>query len=514
MSGMGATRGAGGRIAAALALPVALTVALMAEAWPVTVDDAFISLRHARHWVAHGNPSFDAVERIEAYSNFTWVALGAGAIAVGVDPTGFLKALGALCALASIAFAFGIARRAGADAVFATYAAALLAVSSGLAFWAVSGMETPLFALLLSAGVWRAMDPTPRSPWLTATLFLLASLSRLEGPVLVAAAILGAAASRWREGESPGELLRAHTWVGALALGYVLHFAWRWHYYGHFFPSPIYFKRVLDAGDVGASYGATFLATSFPLIALAALAPWLAGRRSGAPLAVVAASIAVFATARQEVLEGVSTMAWLDRYFVPVLPCLAGAAAASLSGARERFATSPPRRSAVALTAAMVFVWQLANPAANPARLLVRTTGYPEAVAVRGAPSAAYLEAKYGADGTIIAGDVGRVGWVFTGRVLDLYGLASYERTLAYDGALEPYLDALLAREPDAVQLCFDAVSHDPPRPCQPAELVIVERPAFRARYVVDAEFGREAAPRAYHVLYRKRTAADADLTD
>jgi hypothetical protein len=202
-------------------------------------------------------------------------------------------------------------------------------------------------------------------------------------------------------------------------------------------------------------------------------------------------------------------MAWLDRYFVPVLPSLAGAAAAALSGAR-RYVTSPPRRAALALTAALVFVWQLANPAVNPVRLLVRTRGVAEAIGARGAPSSAYLEAKYGAEGTIIAGDVGRVGYVFSGRVLDLYGLASYERTLEHDGALESYLDALLAREPDAVQLCFDAASYDPPRPCQAAERVFAGRPAFTEGYVEDAVFGRESSPRAYHVLFRRRAGTDA----
>jgi hypothetical protein len=33
----------------ALLVPCGVLVALMAEAWPVTVDDAFISLRHARN---------------------------------------------------------------------------------------------------------------------------------------------------------------------------------------------------------------------------------------------------------------------------------------------------------------------------------------------------------------------------------------------------------------------------------------------------------------------------------
>jgi hypothetical protein len=499
----------GGVRAAAIALlvPLALAIGLMVESWPVTVDDAFISLRHARHWVEHGTPSFDASERIEAYSNFAWVAFGAAVLAAGGDAEWASKLVGALCAVGSILLTFALARRAGADGRFACLGAALVAVSSGLAFWAVSGMETAFFTLLLSAGVWRLLASARHSPWPTAGLFLLAALTRLEGPVLVAAAILAAALARWRDGVSVSRVVREYAWVGALGLGYALYFAWRWHYYGHLFPSPIYFKRVTAAGDVGASYGAAFLASSLPLIALAAAAPWLAGRRSWAPLAVVASALVVFATARQEVLEGVSTMAWLDRYFVPVLPCLAASAVAALEGASRRLGASAPRRAGVALTCAMLLLWQLGNPSANPARLLARTRGYPEAVAARGAPSAAYLQEHFGSDANVIAGDIGRLGYVFRGSVWDLFGLASYERTLHHGGALEPYLDALLARAPDAILLCFDAVGGDAPRPCQPAERVLTGRRAFRERYAVDAVFGRDEVPSAYHVVYRRREA-------
>ena len=504
MTGMG-----GGRRAAVAALLVSLgaSIALMAESWPVTVDDAFISLRHARHWVEHGNPSFDASERIEAYSNFTWVALGAAVLRAGGDPVWSAKWLGALCALGSILLTPALAVRLGATGPFVCLGAALVALSSGLAFWAVSGMETALFTLLLTAGVWRLLGPGRRAPWSAAGLFLLASLTRLEGPILVGAAIAGNALARWREGLAPSRVLREHAWVAALAAGYALYFAWRWHYYGHLLPSPIYFKRVLAAGDVGASHGVAFLASSFPLLALAAAAPWLAGRRSWAPLAVVVAALVVFATARREVLGGVSTMAWLDRYFVPVLPCLAAAAVAALAGAARRLGAGAPRRAGVALVGAFLLLWQLGNPSANPAGLLARTRGYPEAVAARGALSAAHLQERLGAAGSVVAGDIGRLGYVFRGRVFDLYGLASYERTLHHRGALEPYLDSLLARAPDAILLCFDAVGSDPPEPCQPAEHAMTERPAFRAGYAVDAVFGREEVPRAYHVIYRRREA-------
>ena len=322
--------------------------------------------------------------------------------------------------------------------------AAILSVSTGLGFWAVSGLETALFALLLSSGVW-LLAAERASPWWTAAVLLLASLARVEGPVLVGAAIAARAWVRYREGLSVRAIAREHAWVLALAAGYSAYFAWRWHYYGHLFPSSIYFKRIAAAGDVFASHTAVFLASSFPLVLVAAAAPWLAGRRSAIALAPVAAALATFATARELVLEDVSTMAWFDRYFVPVLPCLVAAAVAALAGAARAAAGHTPRRAAIALAVGFLVLWQLVNPEANPLRLLARSRGYPRAVAVRNVPTARYLEQRFGAAGRVVAGDVGLLGYRFRGAVWDLYGLASYDRTLRHGGELLPYLRDLLA---------------------------------------------------------------------
>src|SRR5262245_48349838 len=227
----------------------------MAEAWPVTVDDAFISLRHARHWASLGSPSFDAVEPIEAYSNFLSVGFAAAVLRLGGDPVFAAKALGAAAAVASLAVTFALARRLGAGPGHALLGAAILSVSTGLAFWAVSGLETALFALLLSWGVTRLADDRA-SPWPTGAVLLLASLARVEGPVFVGAAIAARAAVRRAEGQDLRAIAREHAWVVALAAGYAAYFAWRWHHYGHLFPSPIYFKRIGAAGDVLASHTA------------------------------------------------------------------------------------------------------------------------------------------------------------------------------------------------------------------------------------------------------------------
>jgi len=488
-----------------LLVPAGLLCALMVEAWPVTVDDAFISLRHARHWVVHGSPSFDAAEPIEAYSNFLSVAFAAGVLRLGGDPVSAAKALGAACALGSLALTFGLARRLGAGPGHALLGAGILSVSTGLGFWAVSGLETALFGLLLSCGVW-LLAGERTSPWRTAAVLLLAALARVEGPVLVGAAIAARAAVRRADGLRVRAVAHEHAWVVALAAGYSAYFAWRWHHYGHLFPSPIYFKRIGAAGDVFASHTAVFLANSWPLVFVACTAIWLAGRRSWIALAPGAAALAIFATARELVLEDVSTMAWFDRYFVPVLPCLVAAAVAALAGAARAAAGSAPRRAATALVGGFLLVWQLLNPEANPLRMLARSRGYPRAVAVRNVPTAHYLEQRFGAAGSVVAGDVGLLGYRFHGAVWDLYGLASYDRTLRHGGELLPYLRELLAREPDAIVLCFSE-KRDPPEPCHHAERELAALPEFRAHYSLAAEFGRTDVPSAYDVIFTREPA-------
>ena len=65
-------------------------------------------------------------------------------------------------------------------------------------------------------------------------------------------------------------------------------------------------------------------------------------------------------------------------------------------------------------------------------------------------------------------------------------------------------LRELLAREPDAIVLCYDATS-GPPAPCQYAERALAVQPDFAARYAPAAEFGRTEFPAAYHVVFERR---------
>ena len=362
---------------------------------------------------------------------------------------------------------FGLARRLGAGPGHALLGAAILSVSTSLGFWAVSGLETALFAMLLSWGVW-LLAAERAAPWRTGVVFLLAALARIEGPVLVGAAIAARAAVRRADGLRVGAVAREHAWVAALAAGYSGYFLWRWHHYGHLFPSPIYFRRIGAAGDLFASHTAVLLANSRRAGrgrgrgTLARRAPQLdragPGRRRARDLRDRA----------RVVLEDVSTMAWFDRYFVPVLPCLIAAAVATLAGAARACAGRAPRRAAVALVGGFLLVWQLANPAAKPLRLLARSRGYPLAVAARDVPTARYLEQRFGAAGRVVAGESACSATGSRARSSTSTGSRATTARCATAASL-PYLRELLARQPDAVVLCCCGGAIPPSRATTPS---------------------------------------------
>ncbi len=78
-------------LAVVLAVAVLAAFVMQVRAWAFLCDDAFISFRYAEHLGRYGMPVFNVVdppERVEGYTNFSWVVLLALGSAVGVEPTG------------------------------------------------------------------------------------------------------------------------------------------------------------------------------------------------------------------------------------------------------------------------------------------------------------------------------------------------------------------------------------------------------------------------------------------
>ena len=212
-------------------------------AWPFTIDDAYISARYAQHWVAGHGLVFNIGERVEGFSNFTWVSVLAVAQWAGAPLEPALKVLGLIAAAATaLGMCALLVRRLGVRTRWVLVGAGLwLGADPAFAVWTLAGLETPLFAALLvwSLYVWLTAEPPGRgfTPTLAALLSVLA-WTRPEGPA-IAVGLLVLTPVYFKAGAAR----RARLTASAIALGIVVcGFVLRRWYYDAWWPNPYYVK--------------------------------------------------------------------------------------------------------------------------------------------------------------------------------------------------------------------------------------------------------------------------------
>lgn len=210
------------------------------------IDDAYISLRYARNLAEGHGLSWNPGEAVEGYTDFFWVLLLSLS---GAAPTGAMvlgAAAGALL-LVVVAYPPDPLRTPGLTGALLPVT---IAANTAFSFWAAKGLETALFTLLLTVGLFAhaatrsAVIESGGSPssrarhvrvGLVAILLLsVASLTRPEGCLFLVLAL----ADRVRHRNDP---IRWH----AVLLAFLLlapHLAFRLSYYGHPLPNTYYAK--------------------------------------------------------------------------------------------------------------------------------------------------------------------------------------------------------------------------------------------------------------------------------
>jgi hypothetical protein len=159
-----------------------------------TLDDPSISFRYAENLARGHGLVFNPGERVEGYSNLLWV-LGLSVVArLGIDPSHtwglvlIAKLLGAACALACLPLLLRLSRQfdpdEGEHGWLRGLPALVLGVSVYFPLWSVSGLETPLFTLLLLLGgnlYLRGLDGSRRAFFAAVAALGGVGLTRPEG---------------------------------------------------------------------------------------------------------------------------------------------------------------------------------------------------------------------------------------------------------------------------------------------------------------------------------------------
>ncbi len=242
------------------------------------LEDAFISFRYAENLAQGYGLVFNCGgEKVEGFSNFSWVILLSLAKKLGFDPIIASRMLGLLFAVGILWVVYRFSRfLSGNDSRLNLLASLLLASNSIFLFASHNGLESQFFSFLFTAGIFlyiREKEDTRFLPF-SSLLFALASLTRPEGPLLFMTGMVHRGFSTFSKKYPVKKFL---IWIFLFVALYLPYFLWRWHYFGHFFPNPYYIRTGgggLRLVSLGLTYAGNFFLDSrgwllfFPLIFL------------------------------------------------------------------------------------------------------------------------------------------------------------------------------------------------------------------------------------------------------
>lgn len=410
---------------------------------PNVRDDAYITLRYAQHLATGLGFTFNTGERVMGTTTPLFTILLAAIARLGVDPVAGAVALGVAADLLTVIALWWLGRRLVGEAV-GLLASMVYALSTPIVAHAVSGMETPLYLLLIVGAF--ALAEAGRV-LLAAAVCALLVLTRPDGalvPIALAGwPILGTIARRPRLSlrHDLGRVLR-RGWLPGLVFTapVALWSALAWRYFGSPLPQSVVAKWDLATEERFRSL--TNLVAYFtdlgprwflPLSALALLGLFDVVRRPRAgPLLIWTALYTLAFLVTDKFLYPDWPFEW---YFLPLLPTLSISAAAGAVRLAARLALPQwARRAAVgaATAGALVLLWtQRAD--------LEKIVQGREALYTH---LAAELGGRYGAGADRVAAwEIGALGYTHPGPILDLHGLVTPsavgrgpEQVLAEDG--------------------------------------------------------------------------------
>ncbi len=163
------------------------------EYMPFLADDTLISLRYSERFLEGKGLTWNDGERVEGYSNLSWVLLLAGFGALGVDLIDASRIAGVACMLLVVLGILYALRPWSLYRLMVALAASLLFVMAGpIRIWAIGGLEQALYAATLVWGLAVALpildgrSASGRRALCAGIPFALACLTRPDGPLFVA----------------------------------------------------------------------------------------------------------------------------------------------------------------------------------------------------------------------------------------------------------------------------------------------------------------------------------------
>jgi tetratricopeptide (TPR) repeat protein len=453
-------------------------------------DDAFITFRYVQNLLNGNGLVFNIGEHVEGYTNFLWTLLLALPAVLGIDLIDVAHGLGLAAGLATLYLLYRLSKAIsrGEGTFLATLVAvALTASNSSIAYWTISGMETPLFMLLLVASALAYVrEARDDGRFLVTPLVLVfLSLTRPEGMMVFGITVLHYAATilvRHRSFPSR-EIKRLLPLIVLYAVPLLLFVGWRLLYYGYPFPNTYYAKAGLSQEYLAAGINYfVFFAKTYMFHGLLLLVPMgilLWRRRS--PEITYLILLCTGYTAYIVVVGGDVLHAF--RFFVPILPLLYLLVQEAV---RELLAMIPKPstfvRSLPVAVAVVLGYFTFAHPFDYVEEKWMLELGLVSKMTATGK----WLDAHSDSSTVVAASTIGALSYYSEVTLIDMLGLT--DATIAHQPEIVEGIQSgwkerkynntyLLSRRPDYI--FFSTGS----KPSAFAERALFTKPEFRQRY-------------------------------
>jgi arabinofuranosyltransferase len=499
---------------ALVAAATALLAGQLARAPRWTVDDAWIVVRYAEHWVRHGELAFNLGEApVEGFTSPVMLAVASLAVLFGGDPMSAMIVLGTASVPVALAALVALARAIGAPPGAAGVVALSFACAPAHVEHATSGLETEVFVaatLVVFATLARALRRSDVELSGVAVAGSFCALVRPEGIVVaLGAASIGAVAAA-RGGRS---LRSIASTLGGLLVGPLLTLlVARRTYFGGWLPNTYYAKIAANNAvfllDAGRLVRASLLPVALCAVAAIALRrvvadrsdalPTRAGESSGASrarVAIVGLALGVFVAELAVYSRSDLLMNFGKRFAMHALPSAAACALVLVASSLEALAQLRQSARDVARSlqligcAALLATWP--RQADERVSSFERMSSYDDTMRTRYVPLAELLRDSFSPTAVLaVYPDAGIVPYVSRMKTVDFGRLNDAELAR---GPRDPrfVVDTFFRRAPDALLISIEADG----QAWEPLGQAILDAPEFASSYRLVRDIGRPGRP-------------------
>lgn len=219
--------------------------------WFQNVDDAYISFRYGKNLMEGNGLVYNIGEYVEGYTNFLWVIITAPFTKIqSIDISKFTLSIGLIISAFNIYLLLLISREFAGLYIhkvkfFVLLPALLFVLDDSVAFWAIGGMEFPLYTFFILSAVYFyfKVNDKPSNVIVLSVFLMLITMTRPEGNMIFLLTLFHMIIKR---GTITDFRYKFVMMVVLYSIFLILYYGFKYSYYGQLLPNTFYAKGVTD----------------------------------------------------------------------------------------------------------------------------------------------------------------------------------------------------------------------------------------------------------------------------